>query len=223
MSEELTGRRCIGPDCDRPPRGAGDLCNGHRQQRAKGQDLRPLGTFRRATQPAVEECAELELVALSAFPGYGIHCDGSVWAVGTNWRGYGARHLTPVEMRGYLNVRMNVAGKRLRVPVHRLVCRAFHGEPQPGQQVRHLNGDPFDNRAVNLAWGTPRENAADRDDHGRSVRGERVVQHKLTASQVDDIRRRAAAGERQRALAAEFGVSETTVSAVVLRKWWKHL
>lgn len=42
--------------------------------------------------------------------------------------------------------------------VHRLVCEAFNGPPQPGQVCMHLNEDARDNRAANLAWGTQKEN-----------------------------------------------------------------
>ena len=42
--------------------------------------------------------------------------------------------------------------------VHRLVCEAFNGNPQPNQVCMHLNEDASDNRPENLAWGTQREN-----------------------------------------------------------------
>lgn len=42
--------------------------------------------------------------------------------------------------------------------VHRLVCEAFNGLPQPGQVCMHLNEDARDNRPENLAWGTQKEN-----------------------------------------------------------------
>jgi hypothetical protein len=50
--------------------------------------------------------------------------------------------------------------------VHRLVLEAFVGPCPPGMETRHLNGDPSDNRLVNLAWGTPSENNLDRVKHG---------------------------------------------------------
>jgi len=40
--------------------------------------------------------------------------------------------------------------------VHKLVLLAFHEQP-PGTVVMHLNGDPQDNRADNLRWGTRSE------------------------------------------------------------------
>ena len=39
--------------------------------------------------------------------------------------------------------------------VDRLVCRAFHGPPKPGESwevVEHLDGDFNNNRVENLAW-----------------------------------------------------------------------
>ena len=50
------------------------------------------------------------------------------------------------------------------VPVHRLVCIAFHG-PQPGPEwtVDHGNRNRLDNRARNLQWATKSEQARNRD------------------------------------------------------------
>jgi len=49
---------------------------------------------------------------------------------------------------------------------HTLVCETYHGLRQPGQETRHLNGDPSDDRPENLAWGTRTENLADMIGHG---------------------------------------------------------
>ena len=49
---------------------------------------------------------------------------------------------------------------------HVLVATAFHGERQPGQVCRHLNGVPGDDLPHNLAWGTMKENAEDSKRHG---------------------------------------------------------
>jgi hypothetical protein len=67
---------------------------------------------------------------------------------------------------GYLVVNLRRDNGHRTHYVHRLVAAAFHGAPQLGQQTRHLDGDPLNNHADNLAWGTPLENADDTRRHG---------------------------------------------------------
>lgn len=52
--------------------------------------------------------------------------------------------------------------------LHVLVLETFVGPRPEGMVVRHLNGDPADNRITNLAWGTPTQNSQDMLDHGRN-------------------------------------------------------
>lgn len=69
--------------------------------------------------------------------------------------------------QGYLRVHLYRDGTSRRKGVHRLVCEAFRGSSEnPGMVTRHLNGDPSDNRAENLAWGSAAENMADAIAHG---------------------------------------------------------
>ena len=42
--------------------------------------------------------------------------------------------------------------------VHRLVCATFHENPDNKSDVNHINGNKFDNRAVNLEWVSHKEN-----------------------------------------------------------------
>ncbi len=51
--------------------------------------------------------------------------------------------------------------------VHRLVAELFLQNKNGCKVVRHLNDDPNDNRAENLAWGTQKDNADDCRNHGR--------------------------------------------------------
>ena len=102
--------------------------------------------------------------------GYEICRDGTIISHKHNWRGYGSRAIEWADDKtGYPVVRMvDEDGKRKKFKVHRLVCRAFHGEPpSEHHEVRHLDGNPLNNRAENLAWGTRSENAQDRVKHGR--------------------------------------------------------
>lgn len=51
--------------------------------------------------------------------------------------------------------------------VHILVLEAFIGPRPAGMVARHLDGDPNNNHASNLAWGSYSENMHDMVKHGR--------------------------------------------------------
>lgn len=68
---------------------------------------------------------------------------------------------------GYGRVALSVKGEKRYVYVHTLVLEAFVGRrPFEDFVARHLNGNPRDNRAKNLTWGTQKENVADSVRHG---------------------------------------------------------
>lgn len=108
-------------------------------------------------------------------PAYEVTHDGRVFSVDTNWRGYGRREMAQtLNADGYPCVRIIVNGKRKRVTVHSLVARTHLGpQPAPGYEVRHLDGNKLNPHYKNLAWGTQKENAADRDRHCRTSRGKK--------------------------------------------------
>ena len=107
-------------------------------------------------------------------PGYEVTREGRVYSVNHNWRGYGRRELdqTP-NSDGYPSVRLTIEGKRKRLAVHKLVALWFlPPRPSPKHEIRHLDGNKENPSADNLAWGTPKENADDRERHGKTSRGE---------------------------------------------------
>lgn len=65
------------------------------------------------------------------------------------------RILNQYEIAGYLGVCLTPYGSHL---VHRLVCLAFHDNPDNKREVNHINGNKQDNRAENLEWVTHQEN-----------------------------------------------------------------
>lgn len=100
--------------------------------------------------------------------------------------------------------------------VHKLVALAFLGACPVGQEVRHLDGNPQNNRADNLAYGTRTENILDVYHVGKAWRT-------LTAEQALEIRRRLLAGERGADLAKEYGVSQSCVSAIKTRRTYSWM
>lgn len=85
--------------------------------------------------------------------------------------------------------------------VHRLMAETFL-DPIPDKPlVLHRDGDRANNHIKNLYYGSQRENMRDARRHHQH-------KHKLTLAQVEEVRRRRAAGEAGRSLAAEYGVSE---------------
>jgi hypothetical protein len=113
--------------------------------------------------------------ALEVFPGYVVSPSGDVISIASNWRGYGARKLAhQPNDDGYPSVRVIVDGKRKRFAVHILVAAVFlPPRPSPNHEIRHLDGNKENCHASNLMWGTRKENAEDRERHGRTSRGER--------------------------------------------------
>jgi hypothetical protein len=80
----------------------------------------------------------------------------------------------PRNAREYPAVMLRYSGQRRRVAVHRLVALNFVGLPPfAGAQVRHLDGNHLNARADNLAWGSAKDNADDREQHGRTAKGPR--------------------------------------------------
>lgn len=121
---------------------------------------------------------------------------------------------------GYLGVELRDGhGRRRRTYVHILVAEAFIGpKPFPKACVRHIDGSPGNNRADNLAWGTYSENESDKRRHG-TWESRRVG--RLTEEQRTEVIAKAAAGERPRDLAEEYGVSRPTITRLLNGSTWR--
>jgi len=123
---------------------------------------------------------------------------------------------------GYLHVAI-AEGKRVRrVYAHRVIWEHAHGAIPDGMQINHINGVKSDNRIANLELVTPAANAQHAWATGLStpMNGMRNGNAKLTTAQVHKIRQRHQAGEQQKALAIEYGVSKAQLSRIVSGQLW---
>ena len=118
---------------------------------------------------------------------YAISNLGRVKRIKADWQGkyLGMIHAGSIHRGGYLAYSLCTKSGRVTKKAHRLVCEAFNG-PQPPDKhhCAHRDGNPANNTPQNLYWATTKENAADRDRHGRTARGEnsgaRLHPEKLT-------------------------------------------
>lgn len=161
---------------------------------------------------------------ICGFPGYRVSECG---AVQSSWRRGGVpvitgvwRDLSPstTSKYGHQSVVLVSGGKKKSWGVHVLVAMAFKGACPDGMECRHLDGNPRNNHRDNLEWGTPLENAADRNRHGRTARGNAHRNAKLTDGDVAEVRRRVAAGESRKSVAAWFNVTRQCVYQLVRSK-----
>lgn len=128
-----------------------------------------------------------------------------------------------VHRNEYDRISLCKKGRSRHSSVHRLVAQAFIPNPLNLAQVNHINGIKSDNRALNLEWCTLQQNIAHSMSTGLGVRGVRVGSSILKVNQVKEIKYRLKNGERGRKIAKEFGVNESTVSCIKLRKNWKQV
>lgn len=121
----------------------------------------------------------------------------------------------PCPNGGHLQVRLSDFDRRVMVYVHQLVARAFIGPCPEGQEVRHWDGDPTNNRLSNLLYGTKEDNMRDMVRHGRSRAGSKHYRSSLTDADVIAIRAAWQQGTSGAALAARYGVSKAAISRIV--------
>lgn len=125
-----------------------------------------------------------------------------------------------ISNNGYPKVNLTKKGKRSQRNIHRIVLRAFRGEPEHGQYACHNNGIKLDCRLSNLRWDSAKGNKEDDRLHGKLLMGESVSNAKLTNDLVCMIRKSSLSAI---ALAKLIGVSQSTVLRVKNKEAWRHV
>lgn len=87
-----------------------------------------------------------------------------------HWRGgkrlIKGKILRQFERKRYLNVNLCIDYNRICANVHRLVCEAFHDNPNNYPVINHKDLNPFNNKSDNLEWCTISHNVKHAWDNG---------------------------------------------------------
>jgi hypothetical protein len=127
--------------------------------------------------------------------------------------------LKPCEYNGYYCVSLYKNGKMKLAKIHRLVASAFLGKSD--LTVNHKNGVKTDNSIVNLEYLTSAENTHHAILTGlRSSDGENNPRHKVTKSDVVNIRIRKLNGENKNSVYSDYS---TIISSVTFEKIWYNM
>lgn len=105
---------------------------------------------------------------------------------------------------------------------HRLMFEQCFGPIPPGMQILHACDNPPCCNPKHLRLGTNASNVLDRQQKGRTAKGEDKSNSKLNEAIVREMR--ALAGEMKTAdIAQRFGVGNATVRRVLARRSWAHV
>jgi hypothetical protein len=100
---------------------------------------------------------------------------------------------------------------------HHISWELSYGPILAGLEILHTCDTPLCVRPDHLQIGTHEANMADASRKGR-LRVSRPKRQKVTPDDIAEIRRRVAAGERHRVVAADFGIARNTVSELIKGK-----
>lgn len=139
---------------------------------------------------------------------------------GECWLWTGARFTAT----GYGQVCVKANGRRRLFSAHRMSYELTYGPVEDGLFVCHTCDVRLCVRPDHLWLGTCADNLQDMVAKGRSLRGERHSQRKLTEEEVMAIRDAyGVGGVTMLAIAKRFAISRTMVSYLLSGKRWKHL
>lgn len=133
-----------------------------------------------------------------------------LWEGGTTGDGYGA-------------IEVGRHKKKRAVPVHVVSWIIHFGSVPNGLCVLHTCDIRHCVNPAHLWLGTKGQNNKDAAAKGRSSKGEKRWNAKLSEAEVIRIRQLRQIGYLQKDIAEEFGVSQSQTSSLILRKTWKHI
>lgn len=134
-----------------------------------------------------------------------------IWLAGEDKNGYGK--FTVVN-----------DGKQSTIRAHQYSWWLYTGRQVPSNLfLCHSCDNPRCVNPMHLWLGTNQDNTADRHAKGRSAMGESHGCHKLTETQVLEIRHLRSEGASYLALAQQYSISKGAIHGIVSGRNWKHL
>jgi len=162
------------------------------------------------------EMTKIEFKPISEVVGWFAVSSGKIWSDKSN-RLLKGRVL---KESGYVQVGTEIDGKVRQFREHRLICKAFHGEPKgDANTVNHINNNRSDNRPENLEWLSIQDNINYSVIQNRRLR-------KLTVDQILSIKTEWKPKDRScstRVLARKYGVHHSYINAICRCKFNKHI
>jgi hypothetical protein len=128
------------------------------------------------------------------------------------------RYTTDNQGRCYVGLSRD--NKPIKKRVHLIVAEAFLGPRIKGVEVCHEDGNPANNQASNLRFDTHKSNMEDMVHHGRSNRGLKNPNTKMTQEQALQVKRLRLDGKTYKIIASELGLSFEQVRSVCVGRAW---
>ena len=133
---------------------------------------------------------------------------------------YKLKYLNLENSRGYKRVTLCVNSKPKRFLVHRLVAEYFKPNIENKPCVNHIDGQKWNNHAINLEWCTHSEN----ESHSYKKLGKKtngIKSRKIPLNEIQKIKRMYVYGVTQREISKMYNVSPSIISLIINNKTYQ--
>lgn len=126
---------------------------------------------------------------------------------------------------GYLGITIYLKKRRVHKMLHILIVRSFRGLPQPGFETNHKDSDRMNCALSNLEYVTHGQNIKHGYDYGFKIKPKGSLHGcaKLSEHDILAIRNLVQNGIKQRAIAEQYRIDQSSVSLIISGRTWNHI